>query len=52
MEAEPWEPSVKSPVPFPVVLAASNSNLTWVQQLSYDDIRPGPYLVTCRKTNE
>jgi hypothetical protein len=25
------------------------SNLTWVQQLGYDDIRPRPYLVTCRE---
>ena len=34
-EAEPWDPSVKSLVPFPVVLATMNSNLTWLQQLGY-----------------
>ena len=35
LEAEPWDPSVKSLVPFPVVLATMNSNLTWLQQLGY-----------------
>ena len=33
--AEPWDPSVKSLVPFPVVLATMNGNLTWLQQLGY-----------------
>ena len=33
LEAESWDPSVKSLVPFPVVLATMNSNLTWLQQL-------------------
>ena len=32
---EPWDPSVKSLAPFPVVLATMNSNLTWLQQLGY-----------------
>src|SRR5271165_6000000 len=35
LQAEPWDPSVKSLVPFPVVLATMNSNLTWLQQLGY-----------------
>ena len=35
LEAEAWDPSVKSLVPFPVVLATLNSNLTWLQQLGY-----------------
>jgi Protein of unknown function (DUF3300) len=35
LEPEPWDPSVKSLVPFPVVLATMNSNLTWLQQLGY-----------------
>ena len=35
LEAQPWDPSVKSLVPFPVVLATMNSNLTWLQQLGY-----------------
>ena len=35
LEAEPWDPSVKSVVPFSVVLATMNSNLTWLQQLGY-----------------
>ena len=35
LEAEPWDPSVKSLVPFPVVLATLNGNLTWLQQLGY-----------------
>ena len=35
LEAQLWDPSVKSLVPFPVVLATMNSNLTWLQQLGY-----------------
>ena len=35
LEAEPWDPSVKSLVPIPAVLATLNSNLTWLQQLGY-----------------
>jgi hypothetical protein len=35
LEAEPWDPSVKSLVPFPAILATLNSNLTWLQQLGY-----------------
>src|SRR5207344_922362 len=35
LEAQAWDPSVKSLVPFPVVLATLNSNLTWLQQLGY-----------------
>jgi hypothetical protein len=35
LEAEPWDPSVKSLVPFPVVLATLNDNLPWLQQLGY-----------------
>ena len=35
LQAEPWDPSVKSLVPFPAVLATMNSNLTWLQQLGY-----------------
>ena len=35
LEAESWDPSVKSLVPFPVVLATLNGNLTWLQQLGY-----------------
>src|SRR3954452_22196590 len=35
LEAEPWDASVKSLVPFPVVLATMNDNLTWLQQLGY-----------------
>jgi len=35
LEPEPWDPSVKSLVPFPIVLATLNSNLTWLQQLGY-----------------
>ena len=30
-----WDPSVKSLVPFPQVLAMLNSNLDWMQQLGY-----------------
>src|SRR6478735_3085154 len=35
LEAEPWDASVKSLAPFPVVLATMNSNLSWLQQLGY-----------------
>jgi hypothetical protein len=35
LEAEPWDPSVKSLVPIPAVLATLNTNLTWLQQLGY-----------------
>ena len=35
LEGESWDASVKSLVPFPVVLATMNSNLTWLQQLGY-----------------
>lgn len=35
LEAQPWDPSVKSLVPFPQVLAMMNSNLDWMQQLGY-----------------
>src|SRR4029079_59139 len=35
LAAVSWDPSVKSLVPFPVVLATMNSNLTWLQQLGY-----------------
>src|SRR6516225_5123161 len=35
LEAEPWDQSVKSLVPFPVVLATLNNNLPWLQQLGY-----------------
>ena len=35
LEAESWDPSVKSLVPFPVVLGTMNNNLTWLQQLGY-----------------
>ena len=33
--AQPWDPSVKSLVPFPQVLALLNGNLDWAQQLGY-----------------
>lgn len=33
LEAQPWDPSVKSLVPFPQVLATMNGNLDWTQQL-------------------
>ena len=32
---QPWDPSVKSLVPFPQVLAMMNGNLEWTQQLGY-----------------
>jgi Protein of unknown function (DUF3300) len=35
LEAEPWDPSVKSLVLFPVVLGMMNGNLSWLQQLGY-----------------
>jgi hypothetical protein len=35
LEPLPWDPSVKSLVPFPEVLALMNSNLDWTQQLGY-----------------
>jgi hypothetical protein len=35
VEAQTWDPSVKSLVPFPSVLALLNSNLDWTQQLGY-----------------
>jgi hypothetical protein len=35
LEAESWDPSVKSLVPIPAVLATMNNNLTWLQQLGY-----------------
>lgn len=35
LEKQPWDASVKSLVPFPVVLATMNANLSWLQQLGY-----------------
>src|SRR5579871_1216189 len=35
LEAQPWDPSVKSLVPFPQALAMMNANLDWMQQLGY-----------------
>ncbi len=35
LAAQPWDPSVKSLVPFPQVLAMLNSKLDWTQQLGY-----------------
>lgn len=35
LEALPWDPSVKSLVPFPEVLAQLNSKLDWMQQLGF-----------------
>lgn len=35
LDPEPWDPSVKSLVPFPEVLAMMNANLDWMQQLGY-----------------
>jgi hypothetical protein len=35
LEPLPWDPSVKSLVPFPEVLALMNNNLDWTQQLGY-----------------
>jgi hypothetical protein len=35
VEPQTWDPSVKSLVPFPSVLALMNGNLDWTQQLGY-----------------
>ncbi|MDR3533853.1 MAG: DUF2950 family protein [Rhodopila sp.] len=35
IEPQTWDPSVKSLVPFPQVLAMMNGNLDWTQQLGY-----------------
>jgi Protein of unknown function (DUF3300)/Putative peptidoglycan binding domain len=35
LERENWDPSVKSLVPFPQVIAMMNDNLEWTQQLGY-----------------
>ncbi len=35
LETENWDPSVKSLVPFPQVVAMLNGNLEWTQQLGY-----------------
>jgi hypothetical protein len=35
LESLPWDPSVKSLVPFPQVVAMLNSDLEWMQQLGY-----------------
>lgn len=35
LKSQKWDPSVKSLVPFPEVLALLNSNLDWMQQLGY-----------------
>jgi len=35
LASQPWDASVKSLVPFPVVLAMLNGNLDWMQQLGY-----------------
>ena len=35
LESLNWDPSVKSLVPFPQVVAALNSQLEWMQQLGY-----------------
>jgi Protein of unknown function (DUF3300) len=35
LEPFPWDPSVKSLVPFPQVLSMMNANLAWMQQLGY-----------------
>jgi hypothetical protein len=35
LEQENWDPSVKSLVPFPQVIATLNGNLEWTQQLGY-----------------
>ena len=35
LESQTWDPSVKSLMPFPQVLAQMNENLTWTQQLGY-----------------
>jgi uncharacterized membrane protein YgcG len=35
LEAESWDPSVKSLIPFPQVLSQLNDHLEWTQQLGY-----------------
>lgn len=35
LEGENWDPSVKSLVPFPQIIAMLNDNLEWTQQLGY-----------------
>ena len=35
LESQDWDPSVKSILPFPQVLAMLNDNLDWTQQLGY-----------------
>jgi hypothetical protein len=35
LEKENWDPSVKSLIPFPQILAMLNENLEWLQQLGY-----------------
>jgi hypothetical protein len=35
LAAESWDPSVKSLIPFPTVLATLNAKLDWTQQLGY-----------------
>jgi len=35
LEAQDWDPSVKSLVPFPQVVTMMNANLDWMQQLGY-----------------
>jgi hypothetical protein len=35
LDAQPWDPSVKSLVPFPQVLALMNEHLDWMQQVGY-----------------
>lgn len=35
LKNQPWEPAVKSLVPFPQVLAMLNQNLEWTQQLGF-----------------
>jgi Protein of unknown function (DUF3300) len=35
LESEGWDPSVKSLVPFPQIIAMMNDNLEWTQQLGY-----------------
>lgn len=35
LEAQAWDPSVKSLVPFPSTLAMMNSNLEWLQQVGF-----------------
>jgi len=35
LQAQSWDPSVKSLVPFPQIIAQMNSKLDWMQQLGY-----------------